>query len=291
MAAAPVGVEALLRHLQRPVFHAKERQRCTQVGTALLVVGHLVERLEVRHARHGSARGLHRFAGLEQIGVDLRQQHVGHRVLVVQYGRLLQGGQRVLVAAQLVVRHGGPGLGAGIAGLHHARPQERIQRGIRLPLLEVQQALACERHIVRRVVAQRGGKGLTRLGELVHKSLQRAQLAPSAGRLGRQLQRAPQVLAGGARVFALGMCTAQALPGACIARCERLGLGIGRQRAGRIAPAPGQLGADQRQVWVGRALRGGQGGSCFVHTVTQYLHPCQLRHQRRVGGPALERSA
>ena len=81
------------------------------------------------------------------------------------------------------------------------------------------------------------------------------------------------------------------MPGACIARCERLGLGIGRQRAGRIAPAPGQLGADQRQVCVGRALRGGQGGSRFVHTVAQDLHPCQLRHQRRVGGPALERSA
>ena len=41
---------------------------------------------------------------------------------------LLQHGDRVRPALQLVVRHPGVGLGAGITRLHHARAQEGVQR-------------------------------------------------------------------------------------------------------------------------------------------------------------------
>ena len=291
VAPAPVGIEALLRQFQRPVFHAKEGHGGTQVGAAFLVVGDLVERLEVGHALHRCARSLHRFAGLEQVGVDLCQQHVGHGVLVVQAAGLAQRGQCVLVAAELVVRHGRPGLGAGVAGLHHTRAQKGIQRGLRVALLEVQQPLAGECHVVRRVVAQSGGKGLARLGELVGEGFQRAQFAPGAGTLGRQRQRLLQIGAGGAGVFAFGVGTAQALPAPGVLRRELRGLGVRTQRAGGISPAAGQFSPHHRKLCMRRALCRGQRGGGLVHAVAQQLHPGQLGHQGRVRGPALQGGA
>ena len=66
------SIVALLRQLQRPVFHAKKGERSAQIGAALLVVGKLVERLQIRHARDSGARSLHGLTRLEQVGAHYR---------------------------------------------------------------------------------------------------------------------------------------------------------------------------------------------------------------------------
>ena len=289
VAAAPVGVEALLRQLQRPVFHAEEGQRRAQVGAALLVVGQLVERAQVGHALCPGPRSRHGLAGLEQVGVDLRQQHVGHGVLVVQCGSLVQRGDGVLVAPELVVGDGSPGLGTGVARLHHASAQKGVERRFGLALLEPQQAQAGEGNVVGALVLQRSLEGVFGVGKAVGKGLQRAAFALGLRQVRCQRNGLLQVLARGAGVLALGVRAAQAQPAACVLRGQLGGFGVGGQCARRIALAAGQGATGERQFGVG-CLALGERGSGVARAVLQQLRAGQLGQQCGVGGPLLQRA-
>ena len=189
MARAGIGIVRLLRDLERPFLEAEKSQREAQVGLALLIIGDLIERFEVRETPQRFARRLHGVAGTEKIGINLRQQQVRKRVLVIQFGGLPQSRDRVGMASCLVVRDRGVYLGTRVVRLHHAGAQERVQRRLRTTLLEPEQAQASECDVIGRIGLQCARECLLCGVEAIDEGFKRPELAFVARAGGVELER------------------------------------------------------------------------------------------------------
>ena len=185
MARAGIGIVRLLRDFERPFLEAEKSQREAQVGLALLIIGDLIERFEVRE----TPQRLHGVAGTEEIGINLRQQQVRKRVLVIQFGGLPQSRDRVGMASCLVVRDRGVYLGTRVVRLHHAGAQERVQRRLRTALLEPQQAQASECDVIGRIGLQSARERSLCGVEAIDKGFKRPKLAFVACAGGVELER------------------------------------------------------------------------------------------------------
>ncbi len=279
MAAPPIRVVTVLGQFQRPLLQAKECQRRAKVGTALLVVGHLVQRLQVGQTLDRLAGRLHRLASPELVRIHLRQQQERNRVLVIQRNRLAQCTLGVVHAPQLVIGHAGVGLGAGIARLHDSSTQEGIQRGFGLALLEAQQPQAGPAHIVGRVLLQRGSKGLLGFCKAIGKGLQRTQLTPVAGALGLEFQGLQQVAARRADRLAFALRTAQAKPAPVIAGRDPGSAAKSQLGGGGTALAARQFALRQQHTGgVGIACTG-QGLRAVIQPIRQQVDAGQLGQQ------------
>ena len=234
MAAGPERIEGLLRIAARPLLHAHEGEGLAQIGAALLVVGELVERLEVGQTAHRLARRVDRSGRSKQIGANHRGHEVGQRILVIQFAGAGQFILRLLDLAHLVIGHGGVDVHPGVAGFHDASLEEGLQRLSGVATLEFEHAQSGQGDKIRRIGGQGRAVSGFGSGEFVGQRFQCAQFALVANARRVQGQCLLQIGTSLANVFPFAIGGTASIPGPVVVWFEADGQivgGIGRRRA------------------------------------------------------------